>query len=130
MPGTWLSGWCEERGALDEEAWILEDRDFCFEGDFPREGLDILARLLRQLGGEPAQGVDEALAKYLILMGGPPVCLCRSVGEEELRFAFESGAASMSALRERTGATTGCGGCAASLATLLRVWKGEPRGGA
>ena len=125
MPGTELFRWSEDRGMLDPEAWIVKERDFCYERDFSREGLDVLVRYMQQLNGDAATELNEDLAKYLILKGSRPVCLCRAVGEEELRFAVQSGATSIRALQKQTGATGGCGGCTKIVATLLEVWKEE-----
>lgn len=121
MPKTDLSNWCEGEGVVDEEAWLLDESDFSYERDFSREGLDVLVRFIGQVT-EKAGGLPESeLAKYLVLKGHRPVCGCKAVGEPELLDALQSGAASVKALKARTGAVSGCGTCANIVATWLRV---------
>jgi radical SAM superfamily enzyme YgiQ (UPF0313 family)/bacterioferritin-associated ferredoxin len=125
MPGTELFDWCKARGALDDQAWMLEDRDLCWEGDFSRDVLDSVVGRLRALDCGSAQPLDEHVAKYLIFKGGRPVCLCKGVTEQELAAAVRSGAASVEAIRLCTGATGGCGGCARIVSTMLEVWNSQ-----
>ncbi len=123
MPGTELFDYCEREGVLDEEAWILSESNFCYERDFSREALDVVVKFLEQMSGHELLALDKDLAKYIVMKASKPVCLCRAVGEEELRFAVNSGVTSLGALKQRTGAMSGCGKCVNYIATLLHVWQ-------
>jgi anaerobic magnesium-protoporphyrin IX monomethyl ester cyclase len=128
MPKTDLSNWCEDQGALDDEAWLLDQPDFTYERDFSREGLDVLVRFIGQVTAKAGGLEDPDVAKYLILKGHRPVCGCKAVGEGELSDAWHAGAATVKALKTRTGAISGCGTCAGLVATWLRVCQqGEAR---
>ncbi|WP_369173393.1 (2Fe-2S)-binding protein [Streptomyces sp. R28] len=52
-------------------------------------------------------------------MGDPMVCICMEVTEGELLSAVELGHRDLPALREATGANTGCGDCAVDIEELL-----------
>ncbi|MEW1750563.1 (2Fe-2S)-binding protein [Streptomyces angustmyceticus] len=49
----------------------------------------------------------------------PVVCVCRAVSEAEILAAVKSGCRGLAAVREETGANTGCGDCAADIEELL-----------
>ncbi|MEU5539354.1 (2Fe-2S)-binding protein [Streptomyces sp. NPDC020362] len=49
----------------------------------------------------------------------PVVCICRAVSEAEILVAVKSGCRGLAAVREETGANTGCGDCAADIEDLL-----------
>src|SRR5262249_2855883 len=66
MPRTDLSMSCEEEGLLDEEAWLLDERDFSYERDFSREGLEVLVRFIGQITAESGGMPDPDVAKFLI----------------------------------------------------------------
>lgn len=125
MPGTEVFEHCREQGVMDDEVWLLEDRDFAYEKDFSRAALDALVGLVQQAGDIALPETDPDLARYLILEAGRKICLCRDVSEQELRLAVRAGATSLPAVRKFTGATGGCGGCAKIVATLLRVWTAD-----
>ncbi|MFF2773856.1 (2Fe-2S)-binding protein [Streptomyces sp. NPDC058052] len=49
----------------------------------------------------------------------PTVCICQEVTEKELLAAVALGHHDLPALREATGANTGCGDCAVDIEELL-----------
>lgn len=125
MPGTRLYQECVSQGVLDEQAWVTADKDFTYEKEFSREGLEVQKNLLRQFTGDRNIAIDDDIAAYLAFKSDRPVCLCRSITENELRVAAASGADTLKKIKQQTGAMGGCGGCANIIATLMKVWSHE-----
>lgn len=57
------------------------------------------------------------------------ICYCVRVHEATLVRAIRSGCRTVDALRDRTGAASGCGTCRFDLEVLLRSTESPPRGG-
>jgi NAD(P)H-nitrite reductase large subunit len=119
MAGTPLFDSCKREGVVDDEAWLLGDRDLAYERHFSRDGLDAAKDAVAELQG--ADQVPSAVLQYLALKTNLPVCRCHAVGEEEMRCAIRSGATTLKQIRECTGAVSGCGACASIIHSFLRV---------
>ncbi|WP_344966729.1 FAD-dependent oxidoreductase [Salinactinospora qingdaonensis] len=74
---------------------------------------DKLVLLLNPPGG--SQHIHEDSAD-------PLVCQCNTVTRSEIEAAWRDGARTRIAIAERTRATTGCGGCARDIETLMSTW--------
>jgi radical SAM superfamily enzyme YgiQ (UPF0313 family)/bacterioferritin-associated ferredoxin len=119
MAGTPLFESCKREGVVDDEAWLLGDRDLAYERHFSRDGLDAAKDAVSDLQG--TQDVPVEVLQYLALKTNLPVCRCHAVGEEEMRCAVGSGAVTVKMVRDRTGAVSGCGACASIIHSFLRV---------
>ncbi|HWF77549.1 MAG TPA: (2Fe-2S)-binding protein, partial [Caulobacteraceae bacterium] len=88
-------------GALPPRDWLVEL--------FADTTLGPLQRAALLIGRAPGQPLDTSAL----------VCACRGVRRSRIAAAVESGAASVDAIGEATGAGASCGSCHAEIATIV-----------
>lgn len=122
-PKTQAYNLLKEKNIYDDEMWILNDRDFSYERDFSKDGLDTLAKLFRSINDlAKSDKISNELLQYFSLKGETEVCQCYSVTKSEIISAFKDGCDSLGKIKDFTSAMSGCGGCTGIVKTILDAY--------